>query len=209
METNLIANPTAAHVDPWEITLIAASALGAGLSLAGVWRQQHLGRDHFFRFEVERHFFNAGLASAAYLAVAAIAHGLGWAVWGTVLFGLVGLAILLITALLWRWSFLPMLRRHERSNPVPSPSKKRPGAARHLRRPQYPWLVGIASGGAAYTALVWHPWNHIFHMGMWLVAPLIGYAVASLVAAETVDVVRLERSLRESPARVRPRRHRG
>lgn len=201
MDTDLFANPIRPHVDAWEVILVLGAGLGIVAGLLGKWRQRRLWQHHAFRLQVEGYILGAAVAAGLYLAIAATAHGLAWQVWGTTAFALPGLVVVTATVVAWRWSFLPMLRKYEATDPgLATPGlKRRPGAV--LRGAEFPLFVALGSGLLAYTAFLWHPWPHAFHMGMWFVAPLIGYAVASLVASQTVDVVRWERSLRATRGR--------
>jgi hypothetical protein len=200
----LFDNPGASHVDGWGLTLLIAAALALGLGTIWTWQLHAAWRHHPYRVLIQGHLRNAALATAAFLGVAAVAHLLGWPAWGTPVFGAIGVLLIIATIVIWRWSFLPQLRRFEALRPeFATPHAKLPRAKAPAA--EMPLLSAIGAGFTAYFIFLWHPWNHVFHLGLWLVGPLVGLAAGSLVASKLNDDARLLRDTATSRSAKRKR----
>ncbi|MBJ7595357.1 MAG: hypothetical protein JF886_10940 [Candidatus Dormibacteraeota bacterium] len=133
-------------------------------------------------------------ASGGLLAIAAVAHGEAWPVWSVPALGVVGLSLGGVTLVIWRWGYLPQLRAFETRDPkVATPSATLPAVKR--RASELPLLGAAAGGLAAYFVFSPHTWNHIFHMGLWILGGLAGFAITALVASQRADIVRLQRHM--------------
>ena len=190
----ILTDPTRPHVDIWEVVL---AVITLGSASAAWWEHRQLHRKwrhHPYRVDVELQIVHAVTSTAVFMVIATVAHGAGWEAWGTPAFALVGITLLVAAGIIWRWSFRPLLRRFDARSPkYAAPRAKLPPA--NPQRIQYPMFVALASGLAGYFIFTTHTFSHIFHMGMWLASPPVGYAIASLVAALTLDHVRLTRSI--------------
>lgn len=190
----LFSWPSATHIDAWTVVLGLAAIAAVGAGLCGRHRRRSLWRHHHYRAEVEPHYTAAAAASGALVAIAAVAHADAWAVWGVPLLGAVGLTLAVATLITWRWIYLPQLRAYEqRDSNIATPRARLPAVKPRVS--ELP-LLGVVGGGlAAYALFLAHSWNHVFHMGMWILGGLGGFVIASLVAAQTADIVRLQRHM--------------
>lgn len=188
--SNLLANPTAAHLDLWGAVLALVALLG--IIVGAGWRL-HLRRQwrhHPLRLRVQGHLADAVLAVAVILAIGAVAHLAAWPVWGTPLFGTAALALLGLV-IVWRQlaltTFAKNLVGYEEHYPtVAKPRAPLPQAK--LPNEEIPTIAALVGALALYAIFVWHPWNHVFHMGLAPIGAIAGFALGSLIAADKGQV---------------------
>lgn len=182
---------SARHLDAWGAALLAAAVVASLLAAIWLLQVRRWWRHHPYRLVVQGHIARGMTATAVLLAIASASHLLGWTVYALPVLGLVALALLALMVGVWRWGFLPGLRRYEARHPevIAKRAKLRLTAV-----PAYevPLLAAIAGGAAAYVGFVWHPWNHVFHLGMWVLGGLTAYAIASVVATQRAPLPRVE-----------------
>lgn len=179
------------HLDAWGIVLAVTGLVASAVAITWSWQLRRWWHHHPFRRVIHGHLMRAMTAAAILLVVATLSHLLGLTIYALPALGLISLALFIAVIVVWRWLFLPSLLRYERSHPEAAVKRA------HLRlskvpATEIPLFACPAGAFVAYFSFEWHPWNHSFHMGMWILGGLFGYAVGSLVASRTALLPRIE-----------------
>ena len=195
---NLFSDPLRAHFDSWSAALAVTFVAALTFTVAQRINSRRLWNHHPYRQEIGRHVTTAALASSLLLAIAVVSHSLGWPVYGKPVLGAIALTLFILTIAIWRTVYLSSLRSFESRWPeTKEPHAKMPRANfRHSELPMFTAVIGAAIG---YVGFIWHPWNHIFHEGMWLLGALVGVAGGHLYLVVMADTARLERAFRNHP----------
>ncbi|MHB8508021.1 MAG: hypothetical protein ACYDGR_05140 [Candidatus Dormibacteria bacterium] len=181
---SLIMAPTGRHLDLWGGVLIALASVSLVTGILGFTRLHQLWRRHPYKLLIGSMVTRAVLGIGLFLLVAAVAHTQGWPVYGTPLFGLIGLlmlgAALAWTAAFWALRLRSLLQRYEKRYPevISGTANIAPARMPHI---EMPYLLMPLGGFIAYAAFIWHPWSHLFHEPNWLLGAPVGYAVGNLI----------------------------
>ena len=193
------------HFDIWGGLLLAATLAAGAIAVTWRWEIQRWWHHHPFRLVVQGHLASAMSAVALLLSVATISHVQGWSVYALPILGLIAISFLALVFGWWRWVFLAELRAYEAGHRaiVAKGVKVR---LTEYREAEWPWVGGLAGGVAGYIAFLAHPWNHAFHMGMWLLGGLIGFVIGSLIATKTAGLPGIEAHAKAKSSRKQPGR---
>ena len=182
----LLASPSRAHLDAFGVSLMllgASTVVFGGGSLLRVRRRWP--HDPFRQLIFRSHSVALLLSGLLLLGFAGF-HAAGIPVYGAPIHAVAALLLLVAVATYVRLSSLlhyrALITRYDtRYFWLAGGRANLPRA----RPPRDEWrLLGAAAGGAGlYLAFSWHPWNHVFHIGLMLVGALAGYAIGGLVGA--------------------------
>jgi hypothetical protein len=181
----LFSDPGVGHIDWWGVLLIAAALAPILVGFGWRWHLRRHWTHHPLRLRFQGEMANALWGSGVVMGVAAAAHVAGWPVWGTPLFGIGALGLLAAVALargVMQAAFREQLGNYEERFPsLARPDARLPRVK--LPSDEIPLLAAMGGGIVLYGLFVWHPWNHVLHMGLVPVGGFAGFAVGSLIAA--------------------------